>query len=93
MPNYDMLENFEILNSPDIGNYLYLHFHLAAYAIKDNKTIIFLRYKDGTEDTLIGEFNSNRNEIIQLQKVWLNNQMVWHLDAQQVPSGNIIIIK
>lgn len=44
----------------------------------NNKATMYLRYKDGTEDTFIGEFRREGNgAIVILNKLWINGQLVW----------------
>jgi len=45
---------------------------------QNNKATMYIRYKDGSEDTLVGEFNSDRgNGYTQLKKLWVNNKLEW----------------
>ena len=50
----------------------------------------YLRYKDGSEDILVAEFNSNRKSNKIIQKVWINGVLRW-----SAGDGNatIVVIK
>ncbi len=45
---------------------------------QNNQATMYIRYKDGSEDTLRGEFNANRGEgSVILTKFWVNNKLEW----------------
>ena len=60
---------------------LRLHFDTYPENFDGNQTTMFIRYKDGSEDKFVGEFNENRRNNTLLQRVWLNDELVWDINS------------
>ena len=66
-------KNFEIYGSSTQSYYLKFYFNIAEEYFTEKKVTMFLKYKDGSEDKLVGEFNNNKGTNIMLQNVWIND--------------------
>lgn len=92
--NKDMQEGFKIVHSTN-GNYMLLGMDPQVDAYNSqNKATFYIKYKDGTEDTLVGEYNADRNKYIRLLKVWVNGVLKYELGPSNTkPTSMIEIIK
>ncbi|SFH18814.1 hypothetical protein [Pedobacter insulae] len=69
--NLDVAKFFKIRNSNN-KHIFQMYFDVSPESFNGNKITQFIRYKDGTEDEIVGEFNENRKTNTLLQKVWIN---------------------
>lgn len=94
--NMDMPESFAIGKSSNGIDYL-MTLGLApcsdCYSTQ-NKATFFIRYKDGSEDTLVGEYNADRTYHITLLKIWINGTLKYDVGPSNTkPTTPIIIVK
>jgi hypothetical protein len=75
-PLMDLKEGFRV-ESTSQGNLMTLYFDTAPEAKTQNKVVMFIRYKDGSEDKLTGEFNANQSSAVYLVNVWVNDVLKW----------------
>lgn len=70
-----------------------MYFDISSENFNGNKITQFIRYKDGTEDEIVGEFNADRKRNTLLQQIWING--VARTQIETVSSGQtpIVIIK
>lgn len=90
--NMNNPENFSLSVSSDKGNLLGFSFWYESSARVDNKVIMFIRYKDGSEDKLTGEFNDISESNIIIKKVSVNDVLRWEREPGGA-SGVIELIK
>lgn len=88
----DSPENFSLSTSIEQGNLLSFSFFYEPGARIDNKVVMFIKYKDDSEDKLTGEFNSEKESNIIIKKVFVNDVLKWER-APSGPNGIIELIK
>ncbi|MBB2147129.1 hypothetical protein GM921_16615 [Pedobacter sp. LMG 31464] len=93
--NLDRPEMFYITDNSRGPYIMVMSFDISSYAnFSGNKITQFVKYKDGTEDEFIGEFNTDRSINILLQRVWVNGVLKWEMGTNQTkPTEPIVIIK
>ena len=69
----NMPGTFKILPSGASGSYLRFFYPNDPDAAEKEKVTIYLRYKNYSEDKLVGEFNSTIGPNIILQRIWIND--------------------
>lgn len=69
----DAKKNFNIRGSSSEKYYMQFYFDIAGESFAKKKVTMFITYKDGSEDKLVGEFNDNDGPNIALQIVWIND--------------------
>jgi hypothetical protein len=81
--NLDYPEMFSIKKSAQNFYYMLVYFDVRVENFNGNRITQFVRYKDGTEDEFIGEFNTNRRTNTLLQRVWVNGVFKNGRECQQ----------
>ena len=69
----DAPANFKIYGSSTEKYHMMFYFDIAEESFANKRITMFLTYKDGSEDKLIGEFNNDDGPSITLRAVWINN--------------------
>jgi hypothetical protein len=91
-PGYDIPKGFRITKASS-GYLISLGFEPYSDGYNaQNKATFFIRYSDGSEDTLIGEYNADRRYIIKLLKVWVNGVLKYDVESSNTQSGRLITI-
>jgi hypothetical protein len=75
-PMMDLNESFRITPTSQ-GDLMTLYFDIMPESMQQNRVTMFIRYQDGSEDKLMGEFNSDRSSAVYLEKVWVNDVLKW----------------
>ena len=89
----DMPERFTIYRSQPYGYILRLDYDFRKETFVDNKVTQFIRYKDGSEDKITGEFSVNA-EAYNVTKTWVNDVLKWSLENDpDYIDGPILIVK
>ncbi|MEJ5994362.1 hypothetical protein WG904_08030 [Pedobacter sp. Du54] len=68
----DAPKNFKIYGSSTEKYFMKFYFDIQQESFTNKKVTMFITYKDGSEDKLVGEFNDDDGSNIILQNVWLN---------------------
>ena len=71
--NLDYAKNFKIYGSSTEKYHMIFLFDIKKESFVKKKVTMFITYKDGSEDKLVGEFNENEGSSILLQNVWIND--------------------
>jgi hypothetical protein len=90
--NMDNPKGFSVYASPDKGNILRFSFSYQPDARVNNKVMMFIRYKDGSEDKFTGEFNDSNESSVIVKKIWVNDVLRWERQQGGSP-GMIELIK
>lgn len=69
----DAQKSFKIYGSSTEKYFMVFYFDIADQSFVKKKVTMFITYKDGSEDKLVGEFNDNDGSNIILQAVWIND--------------------
>ena len=88
--NLDAPKSFKIFKEGDSPYVMRFYFDVLEENFNGSQVTQYLRYKDGSEDILVAEFNSNRKSNKIIQKVWINGVLRW-----SAGDGNatIVVIK
>ncbi len=70
-----------------------MYFDIGAENFNENKITQFIRYKDGTEDEIVGEFNSDRKRNTLLQQIWINGLAKSRIETGNSGQNPIVIMK
>lgn len=90
--NLDAAKFFKIRREND-KYWLQMYFDIAEENFKDNKITQYIRYKDGSEDEIIGEFNSNRKRDKVLQQIWINGVAKTKNETSNSGRNPIVLVK
>lgn len=74
----DAQKNFKIRGSAIEKYYMQFYFDIAKESFVNKKVTMFIKYKDDSEDKLVGEFNEDDGSNIMLQRVWVNDIAMTH---------------
>jgi len=88
--NLDAPKSFKIFKEGDASYVMRFYFDILEENFNGNTVTQYLRYKDGSEDMLVAEFNSNRKRNKVIQKVWINGVLRWSAGDG---SAAIVVIK
>jgi hypothetical protein len=72
---------------------LEMYFDISSENFNGNKITQFIRYKDGTEDEIVGEFNSDRKRNTLLQQIWINGVAKSRTETENSEQNPIVIVK
>lgn len=86
-------ENFKVTVSEDKGNLLYFYLDTETDSFTDNKVTMFIRYKDGSEDQITGEFSKKSKNDFALSKYWVNDNLKWEVNMGGISPSIIELIK
>ncbi|RZJ19749.1 MAG: hypothetical protein EON51_16745 [Acinetobacter sp.] len=70
-----------------------MYFDINAENFIGNKITQFIKYKDGTEDEVVGEFNSDRKRNTLLQQVWINGVAKSRSETANSGQNPIVLVK
>ncbi|TCC87049.1 hypothetical protein EZ428_22895 [Pedobacter frigiditerrae] len=70
-----------------------LYFDISPENFSGNRITQFIRYKDGTEDEIVGEFNSDRKRNTILQQIWINGIAKSRVETGNSGQNPIVIVK
>ncbi len=90
--NLDASKFFKI-RTENGKNRLQLYFDILPENFVGNKITQWIRYKDGTEDEIVGEFNADRKTNTLLQTVWINGVAKTKTETAYSGQTPIVIIK
>ena len=88
--NLDAPKSFKIFKEGDSPYVMRFYFDVLEENFNGNQVTQYLRYKDGAEDVIVAEFNSNRKQNKVIQKVWINGVLRWSSADGNSP---VVIIK
>lgn len=86
----DAKKNVKIYGSSTEKYVMQFYFDSTKESFVGKQVTMFIKYKDGSDDKLVGEFNDNEGANILLQRVWINNVAI---NLSQSPSEAFIIKK
>lgn len=72
---------------------LIMYFDIVSENFNGNKITQFIRYKDGTEDEIVGEFNADRKRNTLLQTVWINGIAKTKIETASSGQTPFVIVK
>ncbi len=90
--NLDASKFFKI-RSENGKNRFQMYFDISSENFSGNKITQFIRYKDGTEDEIVGEFNSDRKTNTLLQQIWINGIPKSKIETANSGLNPILIVK
>ncbi|TKC05600.1 hypothetical protein FA048_17935 [Pedobacter polaris] len=70
-----------------------MYFDISTENFSGNKITQFIRYKDGTEDEIVGEFNSDRKRNTLLQQIWINGTAKSRIETGNSGQNPLVIVK
>ncbi|WP_316787155.1 hypothetical protein [Pedobacter frigiditerrae] len=70
-----------------------MYFDISPENFIGNKITQFIRYKDGTEDEIVGEFNADRKTNTLLQQIWINGVAKSRIETGNSGQNPIVIMK
>lgn len=85
-------ENFNIHSTVERGNVMDLYFDMHNESFNNNIITMFIRYKDGSEDKITGEFNVDWSPSKFIKKVWINDILSWE-SVNNLTNAHVTIIK
>lgn len=90
--NLDSSKFFKIRNENN-RYFLQMYFDIAPENFIGNKITQFIRHKDGSEDEIVAEFNSDRKRNTIIQQVWINGTAKTKTETANSGESPIIIMK